>query len=234
MKTRCDLSFPTDGINNTTYDTLFSDNLNLPKKEQGSDKNQIRFITLDFYTRNDDTPTHIRLKNRRNRIYRVDLSKVRFDSDNNRYIYQDETMTIPFDMITRRFGNKVNKALLVSGRRYGCCHSGSAYLAEIIPDSYVVTGYLLMGAERVLHTVVETLVDGIPYVFDCTRNLIITKRDYDFITEFEEITRHKGGSATEDFDYLHQMDFSSSKPYVCFRDEMMKDLERNKSLFRKK
>ena len=58
------------------------------------------------------------------------------------------------------------------------------------------------------------------------------KSDYYKITEFEEIARFKGDTVKDDMLYAGPLDLGS-KVYVCFRDEIIKDLEKNKTLFKK-
>lgn len=233
LNKRQDFSAKTDGINNNTYNLLFSDCKNLPDSEKGSKLDLIRFILIDFYTRDDELPDKFYINNDPDTLYDVRFDNIKFDEKNNIFVYEDAFVSIPFDFISRRIRNPFFIKDLRTSNRYGNCHMGSINLSKIIPNSEVVTGYITMGNEKALHSVVEVSISNIPHILDWTRNLIMEKENYKRITRFEELTRFKADEYYDDLNDLMNLGFDSSKPYVCFREELKKDLEKNKTLFRK-
>ena len=121
---------------------------------------------------------------------------------------------------------------LHSNKRFGYCHTHSCGLAYSIEDAYVVTGYLKIRWTKVLHLIVEFNHNNETYILDWTRNVRMLKSDYYKMTDFEEVARFKADSVEDDMSYAGPLKLGS-KVYVTFRDEIISDLEKNKTLFRK-
>jgi hypothetical protein len=233
MTTRHDGSSVNDGINNNTYELLFKDYPELPKEEHGSREDALRFLTLDRFTRYEKRNLLVKFKDFLKKQINIDISKISYDEENDRYIYNDEDFSIPFNLISRICEGPGCKEELLSEKRYGKCHSSIISIAPSVPNSYVVTGYVTIGSHKVLHTILEIEQKDNNVILDWTRNLEMRKEDYYRLTKFEEVSRFEGKHPKEDLNYITGLHMGC-KTYVTFRDEIMRDIEKNKSLFKKK
>ena len=233
METRFDGSSINDGINNNTYELLFRDTSSLSEEEQGDKSYAKVLVTLNRFTRYEKRNILVKLKDFILKQYGFDVSKVKYNEDKDRYIYQDEDYSIPFNMISRLIDSDQLKKELLSEKRYGHCHVKSLCMGHNVPDSEVVTGYFTIYTNRVLHSILEAKdKDGNLIVLDWTRNITMPKEDYYRLTGFREVNRFAGSKFEEDFPCLQALGVGT-KTYSCFRDELMKDFEKNKSLFKK-
>ncbi len=233
MATRLDGSNVNDGINNNTYELLFKDYPNLPSEEQGSREDALRFITLDRFTRHEKRNLLVKIKDFLNKQVNIDISKISYDEEKDGYVYNDEEVSIPFNLISRISEGPGIKKELLSDKRYGTCHSSIMGISSSVPNSYVVTGYITIGSSKVLHSILEVKDDDRFVVLDWTRNLVMDKDNYYKLTSFEELSRYEGSNTRDDIDLLCDIGMGC-KPYVVFRNEIMRDVEKNKSLFKKK
>jgi len=232
MEARLDGSSVNDGINNNTYELLFKDYPNLSDEERGSRKDALTFLTLDRFTRHEKRNLLVKFKDLLNKQVNLDISKISYDKETDRYVYNDEDYSMPFNLISRICEGPGCKEELLSDKRYGQCHSKIIGISPCVPNSTVVTGYITIGSSKVLHTILEIETEANTVVLDWTRNLEMIKEDYYRITKFEEVARFDGSHPREDVEYLQEIHLGC-KPYVTFRDEIMRDIEKNKSLFRK-
>ena len=232
METRFDGSLVNDGINNNTYELLFKDYFNLSEEECGSIKDALTFIALDSFTKNERENKLVKFNDFLNGEFIIDVSKISYDEEKNSYIYNDEDYSIPFNLISRLFNGFGFKEELLSDKRYGQCHLKIINISPYVPYSTVVTGYITIGPIKALHTILEFENETDTVVYDWTRNLEMRKEDYYRMTKFEEVARFDGFHPREDMKYLEELQIGC-KPYVTFRDEIMRDIEKNKSLFKK-
>ena len=119
---------------------------------------------------------------------------------------------------------------LESDERYGKCHSKSLELVLIIPNSKIVTGYITENNLHLLHSIiVSTELNG-DYVYDWTKNLIMSKDEYYKLNKFKvlsEITKDEIIYDKENYEDL-LVNNICIKPYLVFRNEIVKEIETKK------
>ena len=123
----------------------------------------------------------------------------------------------------------VIKNELCSNERYGnCCEAAIdfAYMAE--GDGKVVIGYLRTGNEKILHAVFVN--NG--RVWDYTKNLIMNEEEYYQLTNFQVINEVDGNDIIREMPLIGGLNFILLKFYLLYRDEVMKDLDKNKTLIK--
>lgn len=220
-----------DGINNNTYNLLFGDYDNLPEKEQGSYENIVAFATIDCFTKLQEKKIFTKLLKLfyKNTIF--DLDKITFNEDTKQYEYKNNGLIITFDKLSNCFEDKELIKELTSNKRYGKCHSRSMNIAPGIEGSKIVTGYITLGNEKFLHSVIEYEYDGKTIVLDWTRNLKITKEQYIELTKFIELSSFEGGKVIDDVEKIFRNLNIGVKTYVVFRDELIRDIQKNKQIF---
>ena len=221
------------GINDETYETLFKKFYDTTYSGVNTLENYCAFNAIDTFTLKEKNLLFRFYKYLFTKLNIMKTSNIHYDKENDRYNYVDDDLVIPFNMISRIC--QTDKSVideLESRERFGKCHGGTMSIAPCVPNSYVVTGFITIGDSKVLHTVLEVETDTQPVILDWTCNAEMPKSDYCALTMFEEITRFKGDLVKEDLDYAKALELDT-KTYVTFRNEIMNDLEKNKTLFRK-
>ncbi len=104
-------------------------------------------------------------------------------------------------------------------------------ISPSIEGSRIVTGYTTIGNKKVLHSVIEYEHDGKTIVLDWTKNLKITKEQYIELTKFVEFSSFEGRKVIDDIEIIFENLNIGVKPYVVFRDELIRDMQRNPHLF---
>lgn len=220
--------YTNEGINNNTFDLLFCNVENLPEEEWGSLEDISLFGLISTFTlRERDASLVSRLKS-----IGFDINDITYDEENACYKYLDEKYNIPFEMISDYIDNEYIKDELTSEKRFGNCHTMSTIFAYSIENSMVVTGYIKALDQLVLHSIIEYSKDDETYVIDWTRNVKMLKSDYERLTGFTELARFNGDVCYNDLGYLESLNINS-KSYVCFRDEIINDIKKNKRLFKR-
>jgi hypothetical protein len=123
--------------------------------------------------------------------------------------------------------------LLTNGRK-GFCHTDSIKMCrQYQQDSYVVTGYIygLSDKAKYLHSWVEFEAGGKEFVADYTMNALINKEGYYMLKHAKERSRVSNKQIKDDWKILGQLakrgiTFKENE-YLVFRDEIMRDLEKN-------
>ena len=120
---------------------------------------------------------------------------------------------------------------LKSYKRYGKCHDRSIELAVSIKNSFLLTGYTSYEDIDILHTVVECEKDGKTKIIDYTKNLIMDKEEYIGLTNFRVIQRTSREDYLKDRKVINKfLPNLSTVAYLCFRDEIIKELKNKKIL----
>lgn len=221
-----------DGINNNTFKLLFEDKENLPKEERGTHENAIAFDTIDLFTKLQEKRIFTKLLKMIYKHKGIDLDNIRFNRKTKQFEYRNGDKIITFDKLSNHFeDNKVKKELM-SNKRYGKCHSKSITIAPYIKKSKIVTGYITLENTKILHSVIEYDEKNKTMVLDWTRNLYISKEQYVELTKFVELSSFDGAKVIDDMKKLIGNLDLGVKPYVVFRDELMKDMERNPHIFK--
>ncbi|MBQ2938488.1 MAG: hypothetical protein IJE05_06430 [Clostridia bacterium] len=221
-----------DGINNNTYRLLFGDNLDLPKEESGTKENATAFATIDRFTKLQEKKIFTKLLKKIYKKSNIDLNNISFNKELKQFEYRKGNKVITFDRLSDHFKDDEIKKILMSNKRYGECHTQSMKIAPSIENSRVVTGYVTVGNSKVLHSIVEYDGKKGTIVLDWTRNLHITKEQYVELTKFVELASFDGKEVINDMDKIMSNLKIGVKTYVVFRDELMRDIEKNSHIFK--
>lgn len=118
---------------------------------------------------------------------------------------------------------------LESKERIGTCHYSNPSIANSLDtDAEVVTGYVHDFGEKreILHTWVETVVDGECKVMDATLNVIIDKGFYNWLFDIKEKNRISNGIIKADMSPEFEkamIEFGlNTIDYLCNRDAIIK------------
>ena len=123
------------------------------------------------------------------------------------------------------------KKELMSNKRHRQCHEKARNIAPSIRGSKIVTGYVTIGDRKVLHSIIEYDVDNKTVVIDWTSNLHITKEQYVELTKFVELSSFEGRKVIDDIELITENFNIGIKPYVVFREEIMRDIKKNSQIF---
>ena len=162
----------------------------------------------------------------------LNFSDIKYNETNNMYeIYLKNGDIVTFELLSNYIEDEELIKELNSKKRLFDCHYRSVGLAKGIKDSYILTGYYTTTINKVLHSVVEIIEDGKSYILDWTQNIKMPKEDYIKIYKFQVLEKINSTDLEKDFEILKKSEFNSLKTYLVFRDELMRDFEKNKQLF---
>lgn len=162
----------------------------------------------------------------------IDLEKITFNQETKEYEYKDNDLRITFDKLSNCLEDKKLIKELMSNKRYHKCHSRAIDVSLSVESSKIVTGYITIGNKKTLHSIVEYEYNGKIWVLDWTRNLKITKEQYIELTNFVELSSFEGKKFIDDIEIIFGNLNLESKPYVVFRDELVRDMQRNPHIFK--
>lgn len=102
-------------------------------------------------------------------------------------------------------------------------------------DNKIVTGYIYNESDKIkqVHSWIEFKKAKKDYIIDYKNNLIMNKAGYYFLKHVEKINEISSNYLKEDeylFNEFNQILNLKEQEYLTFRDEIMKDLEKNKQL----
>ena len=126
---------------------------------------------------------------------------------------------------------------IYSERRFTKCHQKAIELALGLSESDVraVTGYVCGATTKAKysHSWIETVLKGQPVVIDAVNNVVMDKDAYYYLNLCEVVSRVKGSDVFKDSKILRQLPEGLVVDgfYLMFRDEIMKDLEKNEQLY---
>jgi hypothetical protein len=224
------------GIRKETYNLLFKDE-NLPNSHDIDTKNNDKILDqIAVFTRynSNNLIDKICLKIVAKKM-EMDLSKILYDKEKNEYNYNTENKVIPFELLSDSIQDKKIKKELLSNRRVGKCHESAMGLIGCFENpTTILTGTCEKHGKKYLHSVIELQGKNNDYIVDYTLNLIMKKELYIELTQFENIESIKDIEALEDnkdgtYNFLQNVD-SKTKPYLTFRKELKRDLEKNKAM----
>lgn len=160
------------------------------------------------------------------------MNNISFNKESKQFEYRNGDKVITFDKLSNHFEDDDIKKELMSNKRYGECHTQAMLIAPSIKGSRIVTGYVTIAKSKVLHSIIEYDIDDKTIVLDWTRNLYITKEQYIELTKFVELASFDGKEVIDDIERITGNLNIGVKPYVVFRDELMRDMERNPHIFK--
>ena len=123
------------------------------------------------------------------------------------------------------------------GRRYekATCFVKALRIATHLGiENSIVTGYCYGYSDksRFLHSFVETTLDGKEVVIDGTLNAIMNKDGYYALRHIKPLTKISNQTLQEDKEnYLYKIEKFPPEVYFVFRDEIIRDFEKNDELF---
>lgn len=219
------------GINENTRKELFKYKHKIYLK---TDKNLSILFAIDNYTLKKEGILQ-RPINKINEIaFKIKTNNITYNSDTKMYEYKEEKMdTYHFDTISRYiFENNEIKNELETKKRYRKCHMRSIDLALAIGDAKVVTGIAKLNGVEFLHSIVEIMLDNKTLYLDWTRNIMMPQDEYKRLFRYREISKVDAKNIISDIEYIRAFNLNIEE-YLLFRDELMKDVEKNKSVFQK-
>lgn len=213
---RKDNSNNKDGINNNTYNLLFSD----------------VFYNVDDEYLNDTAVIieNFTMLNEIDRLIVLTQSDM-FKYKNKTYTYNDGEEEYTFSLLEDLFEDDETKRILHSPERYGSCHHASVGMCLNLPhkNSKILTGYINYSDCRILHSVYYYEEDGMEIIYDYTKNIMMRKDDYFRLTNFKLINEIEREKLIEDKNFICNSNISV-KAYMVFRDEMMRDIKKNEKV----
>lgn len=218
-----------DGINKKTYELLFKDEDNIREMDFDEKKRCYLLYIIEKYTRfREKSIFSTLLKLYYGSKTKFDFSKIKFNETTGEYEFEEFGEKLTFNKLSNLIENKELRGKLESEKRYGECHVASMGLATVSKDFDVLTGYENIAGGRYLHSVIET-----PYgkIIDFTKNLVMSKEDYIKLTGFTVLERITN-------DELYRIHIKiiglnmNSKVLATFGSEILKDIEKNPSIFK--
>ena len=205
------------GMNSNTADIIFFDE-NLPLFETTAKTTEESILAgIEYFTMLDDKQMEEYLGKYSSIMRLGDCFMVNFDS--RQYVFRK----------IDPFFDDVIKQELFSRERYGQCCTASVELASISDsDCKVGIGYLNYTDFKILHAVC-IIGDN---VFDYTKNLIMRKEDYFELTNFEVINEVNRSDIMREIFDIENLGFIPIKVYLLYHDEVMRDLDKNKTLIK--
>ena len=225
-----------DGMNAKTYDLLFNDK-NLPKPTVDMSENYYIIKQIEAFTLFDDNSKLGKIKKKIGQfLFNLDFKNISFDEENKSYKYNYKNREIKFKKLSDIIKDENLKKELCSNKRYKQCHSKSMQLVgTFLEDSVkILTGICTAKNFKYLHSVIEVDNGKEIFIADYTKNILMKKVDFVDLVHFEEIQQ------IENIDYLEDLKDGtlksigeiglSTKEYTAFRDELRKDLQKNKDM----
>lgn len=154
--------------------------------------------------------------------------------EKQRVLIDTEKGLIRFGLINETLPEyKDDLQLLTTGRK-GFCHRDSIKMSTMYEEeNFVVTGFVYGIADKAkyFHSWVEMTIGEKDYVLDYTMNAIMNKEAYYMIKHAEEVSRVSNKQIREDWKVMEKLTkkgiYFMDNQYLVFRDEIMKDLEKN-------
>lgn len=226
---RTDGSNINDGINENTYKMLFKDNHNLSTEEAGSVDNNLAFLTIDYFTKVSHKKLMLKFLKLCCKGKDIDLNRISFNEETKNYEYKDKDFKINFNKISDifKFEETIVKEL-VSKKRYGNCHIRAISFSPGLKNSKIVTGYITIGKQKIIHSIIEVNRNNKDIIFDWTSNTAMLKEQYFSLTKFQQLSSFESALVEHDFEIMDQLLLSDigCKAYVIFRDELIHDIEK--------
>lgn len=222
-----------EGINENTYNILFSDSEKIKKEDYQSKEMYNAYATISFITKFRKYELYILhlLNFLCLRWGNIDTKNVTYDKTNNQFIYNDGNIIIPFEKfssILSEIDYMKMKLELHSNKRYKKCHEKSLDLVQnILSNAKLLTGFVIINKSKILHSVVLIQRNNKEYIIDYINNLIIEKSKYEQLTNFTVLSILNNGIIEFDFATIDRLGIDIGyKSYLSFRNEIMSDINK--------
>lgn len=220
-----------NGMNINTYNLLFDDINNKISDKKGSCESLNALCVISKFTKFDDIKIYCLMAGMYETIDDYDFRTISWSDELNSFIYQKGNFKIPFNLLSDFMTHEDVKKELTSDERLHQCHEKSIILASIYPNFRIITGYIYLEKQRMLHSVIEYDDNEGTIILDWTKNLRMLKEDYIRLTNLRVIETIEGYDVKNDITgpiIQMGMDF---KTYCAFRPEIVKELKKNNSIF---
>lgn len=220
-----------NGMNINTYNLLFDDINNKMSDKKGSCESLNALCVISKFTKFDDIKIYCLMAGMYETIDDYDFRTISWSDELNSFIYQKGNFKIPFNLLSDFMTYEDVKKELTSDERIHKCHEKSILLASIYPNFRIITGYVYLEKQRMLHSVIEYDDNEETIILDWTKNLRMLKEDYIRLTNLRVIETIEGYDVKNDIAgpiIQMGMDF---KTYCAFRPEIVKELKKNNSIF---
>lgn len=220
-----------NGMNINTYNLLFDDINNKMSDKKGSYESLNALCVISKFTKFDDIKIYCLMAGMYETIDDYDFRTISWSDELNSFIYQKGNFKIPFNLLSDFMTHEDVKKELTSDERIHKCHEKSILLASIYPNFRIITGYVYLEKQRMLHSVIEYDDNEETIILDWTKNLRMLKEDYIRLTNLRVIETIEGYDVKNDITgpiIQMGMDF---KTYCAFRPEIVKELKKNNSIF---
>lgn len=220
-----------NGMNINTYNLLFDDINNKKSDKKGSCESLNALCVISKFTKFDDIKIYCLMAGMYETIDDYDFRTISWSDELNSFIYQKGNFKIPFNLLSDFMTHEDVKKELTSDERLHQCHEKSIILASIYPNFRIITGYVYLEKQRMLHSVIEYDDNEETIILDWTKNLRMLKEDYIRLTNLRVIETIEGYDVKNDITgpiIQMEMDF---KTYCAFRPEIVKELKKNNSIF---
>lgn len=220
-----------NGMNINTYNLLFDDLNNKKSDKKGSYESLNALCVISKFTKFDDIKIYCLMAGMYETIDDYDFRTISWSDELNSFIYQKGNFKIPFNLLSDFMTHEDDKEELTSDERLHKCHEKSILLASIYPNFRIITGYVYLEKQRMLHSVIEYDDNEGTIILDWTKNLRMLKEDYIRLTNLRVIETIEGYDVKNDITgpiIQMGMDF---KTYCAFRPEIVKELKKNNSIF---
>ena len=220
-----------NGMNINTYNLLFDDLNNKKSDKKGSYESLNALCVISKFTKFDDIKIYCLMAGMYETIDDYDFRTISWSDELNSFIYQKGNFKIPFNLLSDFMTHEDVKKELTSDERLHKCHEKSILLASIYPNFRIITGYVYLEKQRMLHSVIEYDDNEETIILDWTKNLRMLKEDYIRLTNLRVIETIEGYDVKNDIAgpiIQMGMDF---KTYCAFRPEIVKELKKNNSIF---
>ena len=220
-----------NGMNINTYNLLFDDINNKMSDKKGSCESLNALCVISKFTKFDDIKIYCLMAGMYETIDDYDFRTISWSDELNSFIYQKGNFKIPFNLLSDFMTHEDVKKELLSDERLHQCHEKSIVLASIYPNFRIITGYVYLEKQRMLHSVIEYDDNEETIILDWTKNLRMLKEDYIRLTNLRVIETIEGYDVKNDITgpiIQMGMDF---KTYCAFRPEIVKELKKNNSIF---
>lgn len=220
-----------NGMNINTYNLLFDDLNNKVSDKTGSFESLAALCIISKFTKFDDMKIYSLMARIYETIDDYDFRTISWSDELNSFVYQNEDFKIPFNLLSDFITQEDDKKELTSNERIHKCHEKSILLASIYPNFRIITGYVYLEKQRMLHSVIEYDDNEETIILDWTRNLRMLKEDYIRLTNLRVIETIEGYDVKNDITGSITQMGMDLKTYCVFRPEIVKELKKNNIVF---
>ncbi|MBR3117200.1 MAG: hypothetical protein IKF36_04925 [Bacilli bacterium] len=216
---RNDQSSTQDGINNNTYEMFFMDEYKGPRFAEND--REFLMCAIEEFTKLDD----------RDIEYILEHANV-FKREKRGFSASKNGLKYYFALLDTFFDDEIREDLRSDNRKGKCIQTSMSMAYNYEDDCKIMIGYIDNNKDKILHAVFVGCIEGMEIVFDYSKNVAMKKEDYIEINDYKVINEVSGKDFKEDYEYIKQLNSLSSKFYLCYRDEIMKDIKKNEKVFK--